>query len=301
MEKKKKFSLLKKILLIIIIAGISLIPNIMHKNAVFADSGFGTSYHSSGSSSSSGSSHSSGSSSYSGGSSYSSGSDSDGSGGSWVNMVIFFIIIIAIIIYANKNKSNNNTANVTNINDSDIENKIKEIIPEFNKKEFLQDGYKIYCDVQNAWMNFKLDDVKDEITDELYNMYDSQLSTLDIKGEQNIMKDFKLVNSYLKNFANQNGNMTIVTGYVIEMYDYIIEKDTGKVLRGTSNNKIRVTYEMKFRKTLNKTTELKNCPNCGAEININSSGVCPYCSSKIVVDNTKWVLTEKKTINQDNI
>ena len=53
-------------------------------------------------------------------------------------------------------------------------------------------------------MNFKLDDVKDVITDEIYNMYDSQLSTLEVKGEKNIMKDFKLVKSYLKDVNVQN-------------------------------------------------------------------------------------------------
>lgn len=44
------------------------------------------------------------------------------------------------------------------VNDENIANKVKQYIPNFNKQEFLNNGYQIYKDVQNAWMNFKLDD-----------------------------------------------------------------------------------------------------------------------------------------------
>ena len=32
---------------------------------------------------------------------------------------------------------------------------------------------------------------------------------------------------------------------------------------------------------------------------MNSSGTCEYCGSKLVSENTKWVLTEKKTMRQE--
>ena len=55
---------------------------------------------------------------------------------------------------------------------------------------------------------------------------------------------------------------------------------------------------MSFRKTLNENNKIDHCPNCGAEVEMNSSGTCEYCGSKLVSENTKWVLTEKKVINQ---
>lgn len=286
MKEEKKFNGIFKILIVISILFVALMPNIVHKHVVFADSGFGTDYSSSSSSSSWDSDYD-----------YDSG-DYDGGGGSFFSLA-FFIIIIIIVALASKGKGTENNSTVTQtVNDENIENQIKQYIPNFNKTEFLNEGFKIYCDVQNAWMNFKLEDVKDVITDELYNMYESQLSTLEVKGEQNIMKDIKLKQCYLTDVVNQNNNITITTKYVIEMYDYIIEQGTGKVLRGSSTNKLRITYEMKLRKTLNENAKVEQCPNCGGKITMNSSGTCEYCGSKIVADNTKWVLTEKKTINQ---
>ena len=281
MEKKNKFGWFKKVILIILILTISLIPNFIKDDVVFADSGFGTSYDSGGSDF--------GSSDYGSSSSWDYDDDYSGGGsiGSSITSIIIFIIIMIIITNMAKNSNKTQNTTTTQINDNDIENKIKQYIPNFNKNEFLKQGYNIYLDVQNAWMNFSLDDVKDKITDELYNMYDSQLSTLEVKGEQNIMKDFALRKSYLKDVVNQNNNITITAGYVIELYDYIIEQSTEKVLRGFPNNKLCITYEMKFRRTLDESAKVENCPNCGAKIDMNSSGICEYCGSKIVLDNCR--------------
>ena len=40
------------------------------------------------------------------------------------------------------------------------------------------------------------------------------------------------------------------------------------------------------------------CPNCGAPIEVNSAGVCEYCGSKVVGENTNWVMSKKEKISQ---
>ncbi len=102
-------------------------------------------------------------------------------------------------------------------------------------------------------MNFELDKVRDVMTDEMFNMYESQLTSMEMKGEQNIMKDFRLLNSAITNASLQNNMMMqVTTRYVIEFYDYIINKDTKQVVRGNSNRKIRMVYEMTFIEKLEK-------------------------------------------------
>ena len=309
MENKKGKIIWKKLIIIGIVLLVSMLFTILDEKPTFADSGFGTSYDSGGSSwSSGGSSWDSGSSWSSSGSSsrrYSNG-NSNGDEDAIFGGIVFISIMIAVFIYLvfsrRLNNTNNYTPNAATLFDeATIENQIKQYIPNFNKEEFLNDGYKIYCDVQDAWMNFKLEDVRDIITDELYSMYESQLSTLEVKGEQNIMKDFVLKGSFLKDVTNQNDTITITTGYIIEFYDYIAEQATGKVIRGTSNRKVRITYEMKFRQTLDESKKVTKCPNCGADIEMNTSGICEYCHNKLVTENTKWVLTEKKTMNQEYV
>lgn len=301
----KKSKIIKKILLIIGLAiYITLSFAIIDKKPTFADSGFGTSYHSGGSSHSSSSSHSRSSSS---GSSYRSSHSYDDDGEFTLTEAIIVLAVFGGIIAIgyiwpaiSGRRGTTPTVNIP-IDDSAIEAQIKQYIPDFNKQEFLNNGYKMYCDIQEAWMNFKLEDVKDVITDELYNMYESQLTTLEVKGEQNVMKDFALQRSFLKDVAKQNDTITITTGYIIEFYDYIAEQTSGKVLRGTDKRKVRVTYEMKFRQTLDQSKKVTKCPNCGADIEMNTTGICEYCRTKLVTENTKWVLTQKKTMNQEYV
>lgn len=276
-----------------------------------ADSGHSVSHHSSSShsshSSSSSSSRSSSRSSYSSSSSSSSrgsGSDSFKSPLFWVLLLIGFSpTILIIILSAVLSSARRKSYTPYRVDDTSTVNNIKQYLPNFDRGEFLNEGYKIYLDVQDAWMNFKLDSVRNVITDEMFNMYQSQLDIMETKGEQNIMSDFKWIDSYLKGVSVQNNSIVISAVYVIEFYDYIINQNTGKVVSGNKNQKYRVTYEMKYQKSLDKAGNIDKCPNCGAKIEDNSNGaaVCKYCGSKLVFDNMNWVLTDKKVLYQRDI
>ena len=257
-----------------------------------ADSGYDTSYDSGGSSSD-WSSSSSSDWSYSS-SSY--GSSSSSGGSSFVGFIIWIIIII-IIIYIQNQKKNTASSNTKLQSNQEAINKIKEMLPSFDESKFLQDGYNIYLDVQKAWMNFELDKVHNKITDELFNQYESQLSSMEIKGEQNVMNGFVLKDKAIRNCVVQNDNLEVTTRYIVEFYDYIINKESGSVLRGTKSRKVRMTYDITFVMKANEE-KIKNCPNCGAPVEVNSSGVCPYCNSKIVGENTEWVMSKKISISQ---
>lgn len=271
----------------------------LNTNRSHADAGYHSSYsggssssHSSYSSSSSSRSRSSSSSHYS-----SSGSSSSSSGGAFAGVVVWIIIIVIIIIIS--------TRKGTSVSEPKLQSnaaaiaKLKEIIPGFDDKKFLQDGYKIFLDVEDAWMNFELDKVKDVITDEMFNMYESQLSSMEIKGEQNIMNGFNLKDCAITNVVDQNDNIEVTTKYIIEFYDYIIEKESGKVLRGSKVNKLKMYYDFTF--VMKNTDEkIDHCPNCGAPVEVNASGVCPYCNSKIVGENTSWVMSKKVCTRQTN-
>ena len=298
MEKRK--NIIKKILITLgILCSIMLTFTVIYERPTLADSGHSVSHSSSHSSHSSSSSRRSSSSSSR--SSSSRGSSSSGSSDPLAGMISIAIMIAIIVIWtiiANKNKNQSHKIVINKNNEDEIQKKIKKLIPNFSKQEFLKQGFNIYYDIQMAWMDFKLEDIKDKVTDEIYTMYESQLATLEVKGEQNIMKDIQLKQSCLRDVTNQNGTVTIKTNYVIEMYDYIADVNTKKLIRGEDKEKICILYEMSFRKALSEDEKVTHCPNCGAKVEMNSTGTCEYCGSKLVSENTKWVLTEKKVIEQ---
>lgn len=312
---------LKKVLKIALILFIVLCINLFfceYRDRTNADAGYHSSYSGGGSSGSSSSYSSSGSSSYSSGSSRSSYSGSY-SGGSSGDVSIFslifgllgiapeFIIFILIIyfVYGRRNRNNNYQSTYSStsnkyLNFEDNQTAIREIkkyIPEFNTNEFLANGYDIFVRIENAWMNFDLESVRDCITDEMFNMYESQLTSMEMKGEQNIMKGFNKINYCITDATKENNMLEIKARYYVEFYDYIINKETKKVLRGNSSRKIKMVYEFTFIKDI-ENNKLDKCPNCGAPININSAGICEYCNSKLVDDSKNWVMSKKVSLMQ---
>ena len=320
-KKQVKKSLPKIIGIIIISVIIFCAVSIIEQRTTFADSGHSTSHHSRSSSSSSKSSSSKSSSSKSRSSSSSSSrrssssksrnSSSSGSSGVKMSKKAALIVLICIagipvslIIIGSKISSRSRKKYISTITKKEtisenINNKIKSKIPDFDAKEFISDAFNIYKDIQVAWMNFDLESVRNLITDEMFNMYSSQLETLKVKNEKNIMKDIQVYKGYLTGYQLQNGELTIITRYIVEQYDYIIDVESQEIKRGTDKYKLRMKYELRFKLVTDSSRVLGLCPNCGATLeNYNGSGVCQYCGSKIVGDNSRWVLTDKKAISQ---
>lgn len=304
-NKRKKIVLMISVIIILVMGFM-----VANRKTTLADSGFSASYSGGGSSSS----YSSSSSSYSSSSSSNSSSSSSSSRGSSSTKksglvtilmipvmflfsvggpVIFTVLMVKLLTKSNRSRNMYTTPVRTKLDDSEIKN----IIPNFNSKEFLEEAFDIYKRVQIAWMNFDLDSVRDVITDEMYNMYSSQLDTLSVKGEKNIMENMILQDSYVSAIKEQNGIVTLTVISDIKQNDYIIDEKTGNVLRGNKNTVMYMTYELKFAKSLN--AKVDKCPNCGADLGeMNGSTVCQYCGSKIVSDGGNWVLTEKNAIAQ---
>lgn len=249
---------------------------------VTADSGFDTSYDSGGWSSTD--------SDWSSSSSYS----SDGEPLTPEGTLIFFIVIIIIVIIAIVQNQKANSPNSLTINPHNIdENIIKKYIPEFNKEQFLNDRYNDYLKVQDDWMNFNYDGLREILTDELYNQYTMQLDTLKIKNQKNIMKNFYLRNSDITNIREENGTLIVDVEMIISFIDYI-EKD-GKAVRGSKNSLVHQHYSMTF---VMVPTPIDKCPNCGAKLEDKASQVCPYCRSNIARVGNKWVLSKKESLRQ---
>lgn len=281
---------LKNIFIIALTFFIFLIP-MFHPEA---DSGFDGSY--SGGSSGGGFSSSSswsGGSSYGGSYYYSSGSADPIS--ALITLAIFLAVIALVLISAKKKiKGQMPTTSITKVPPYDLE-KLKQILPDFDEKEFEKQTYELYQKIQIAWMNFDYDNMRKCVTDEMYNMYKSQLTTLKVKKQTNVMKDFNLLGFKIFGMETKEDTVSLTVTMQVECYDYITNKD-GKVVRGTDKKKVIYNYAMTFNKGISKKPN--KCPNCGAPLDNVNSSVCPYCDSTIIGENYDWILAKKQVLSQ---
>ncbi len=267
-----------------------------------ADSGWDGGYDSGGSSWSSGSSDW-GSSSSDWGSSYSYG----GTGGSYTGgsfdsiYLIIAIILFVSILYAitnNRSKVGNRllmpSTNPVKTNPYDIE-KLHKFLPDFEEEKFKEKAYELYKNIQVAWMNFDKDSIRNCVTDELYNTYSAQLSTLKVKNQKNIMKDFQLLDSSIIGMEIKYDLIALTIKMKIECYDYVVDKE-GKTLRGNDKQKVIYEYAMTFNKGI--SDKPNKCPNCNAPLDDVNSSKCPYCDSNIINESYDWVLAKKQVLSQ---
>ena len=146
-----------------------------------------------------------------------------------------------------------------------------------------------------AWMEFDYDKLKELLTDELYNNYCTNLESLKLKEQKNVMKGFDLSNIKLTGLKEEN-NLYIATIVLnVKFYDYIIDKK-GNVLRGSDSRKVNNTYKLTFIRSKDKEKDIINCPRCGAPVLGNATGICEYCGSKLINDTYDWVLSKKEII-----
>lgn len=164
-----------------------------------------------------------------------------------------------------------------------------------DKEVIYKKAYKIFVDVQNSWMNFHLDEVKEYLSDELYNMYVSQLDTLKLKYEKNIMTDFKLNDIDIIEITEKNDKLNINIKLVVTLKDYIIDENN-RIIRGDLNHYL-TTYILTFitSKNINNQT---TCPNCHAPVHMNNTGKCEYCDSVIVNEKFDMILTKKQFVSK---
>ena len=177
--------------------------------------------------------------------------------------------------------------------------KLKELIPDMTIEKLKNMVYSNFVDIQNAWMNFDYDKLRELCTDELFNTYKAQLETLKLKKGKNIMSSFEMVEVKIIDAKVENEIIILTTYLCVNFYDYVINTETKKVIRGSKYHLVHNNYILTFVKSSKPGNKKKNnkCPNCGTPIKNNASNVCENCKSTIVKDSEEFVLSTKKIIN----
>ena len=168
-------------------------------------------------------------------------------------------------------------------------------LPGYSLTSLKNELYSRFLNIQNAWMNFNYDALRQMCTDELYNTYSSQLKVLDSKNEKNVMHGFFPKKIAIYDVRSSDGIISVKVYLKVSFFDYVMNKSSRKVKQGKKFKRITNHYEMVFVKSIMGNTITK-CPNCNASINFVTSGECPYCGSTIVVPPNQLVLSKKTNI-----
>lgn len=166
--------------------------------------------------------------------------------------------------------------------------------PKFDRDGFLEQAQRAFFVVQEAWTERKPEMSRQVMADGLWQQHRVQINGYVTAHKRNVLGDLAV------------GDMSIVTAHSDASYDTIVVRvraacsdydvnDDGKVIRG--NRRVGEWGEdWTFQRSATATTQAdggtlsQKCPNCGAPLNVDLAGVCPYCKAPVMSGEYDWVL-----------
>lgn len=162
----------------------------------------------------------------------------------------------------------------------------------FNPATFISKCNHVFIKYFSAIMMDKLREVDHFISDDVYKYGEYIIAPLRKKNYRQMYDELNVKATHINNIELIN-NKYVITVFIESRYmDYIIDMNTGETVHGNDKSRIQINYKLTFTKDINAVNEgeAKKCPACGSPMNINDSGICPYCDSIYPQEKHGWIL-----------
>jgi endogenous inhibitor of DNA gyrase (YacG/DUF329 family) len=171
--------------------------------------------------------------------------------------------------------------------------------PTFSWGEFEARARLIFDELQAAWSTLNWERARPHETDNIFQMHQYWIDAYKRQHLRNALDQCKITAMQPVKIKEDAFYNAITLRIWAEGYDYTVDS-AGKIVAG-SNNKLRrwSEYWTFIRNRQAKPGPARadlNCPNCGAPLKVNATGVCEFCSGKITSGDFDWVLSK---IEQD--
>jgi hypothetical protein len=171
--------------------------------------------------------------------------------------------------------------------------------PEFTWGEFEARARLIFHELQAAWSSLDWERARPHETDSIFQMHRYWIEEYKRQGLRNALDAARITSMQPVKIKEDTFYNAITLRIWAEGYDYTVDQK-GKVVSG-SNKRLRKwsEYWTFIRNRNAKPTHARadlNCPNCGAPLKVNVTGICEYCRGKITSGEFDWVLSK---IEQD--
>ena len=171
--------------------------------------------------------------------------------------------------------------------------------PGFSWGEFQARARMIFNELQTAWSTLVWEKARPFETDNIFQMHRYWIDAYKRQGLRNALDQCQITAMQPVKIKVDTFYNSITLRIFAQGYDYTVDQN-GKVVAG-SNKKLRQWSEywtfVRYSKAKPGPARADlNCPNCGAPLKVNASGICEYCNGKITSGEFDWVLSK---IEQD--
>ena len=171
--------------------------------------------------------------------------------------------------------------------------------PNFQWSEFMDRARLIFNELQSAWSTLQWERARPHETDNIFQMHRYWIEAYKRQGLRNALDNCRITSMQPVKITGDAFYNSITLRIGAEGYDYTVDS-AGKVVAGSNQRLRRWTEYWTFirnrqAKALHSRTDL-SCPNCGAPLKVNVTGICEFCGGKVSSGEFDWVLSK---IEQD--
>ena len=171
----------------------------------------------------------------------------------------------------------------------------KEIIKydsEFNEAIFLSRVNNMFIKLLEAIMDNNINGVKHYLSSDIFDKY-NELVTLYKKEEKTrIFDEMNVKSSYIRSYNISNDYINIEVSLTSRYMDYFIDSN-GEYLSGENTHRIEKEHTIILSKKIESKDlgTARRCPGCGKTLDINNTGICPYCNSVFNLQDYDYIIT----------
>ena len=171
--------------------------------------------------------------------------------------------------------------------------------PSFSWGEFMERARLIFNELQAAWSSLEWERARPHETDNIFQMHRYWIDAYKRQNLRNRLDNCKITSMQPVKIKEDAFYHAITLRIGAEGYDYTVDNQ-GRVVSGSNKTLRRWTEYWTFIRNRNaKAAHARadlSCPNCGAGLKVNATGICEFCGGKITSGEFDWVLSK---IEQD--
>ena len=168
--------------------------------------------------------------------------------------------------------------------------------PNFNQQMFLDRAQTAFFALQKGWMDRNLEPVRVYMSDGIYRRWKTQIDAMIAAHKRNVLERLVIGGAQIVKVQTDPNFDSITVRIDASAADYEVDDAASNtVTYGSRDPKPFSEYWTFIRSGSARTkagegAEVTQCPNCGAPLSINESGVCNYCKAMVTSGQFGWVL-----------
>ena len=170
---------------------------------------------------------------------------------------------------------------------------ILKVDPTFNEGMFITKVNNIFIMLHSAIMMDNLDRVRHFISKELEEKYDNILSDLRVRNRRQMYDELNVKTTTIKSVKITDDTIIVDVDIVSRYMDYLVDRDTGNFISGVNDHRVEKMNHLVLTKRIGASYRglEKKCPSCGAAIDVNNNGKCPFCRTIFNTEKYDWILS----------